>query len=120
MGRCSLLVCLALAFAGCTAFEGYYYSAKHFPYGTRCEREFGKSLERTLANLKLVLRENGMSIVNVEQKESSAQVTATKDGRKYIFDVTEEGEGCKVHMEIDQAGNDAIVFSLMRELELLP
>lgn len=112
---------LAFAASGCNIFEGYYYKGTHFPLGTVSERDFNKSTSHMFSTVQRVLRDRGYSIRKADQPNSeSAQIWGSKNGIDYVFDVKSVGEGCQVHLEIGQAGNDGDAWSLMNDLENYP
>lgn len=121
----TLLVGVLIASAGCTALdkaiEGYYFKPTHFQFGTVKERDFGKSVEKMYATTQQVLKERDFSIRKAEiPNKEEAQIWASKGGIDYVFDITAAGDGCKVHLEVDQAGNDADAWAVLNMMEQYP
>jgi hypothetical protein len=119
--RVVLMAPLLLGFGGCNVLEGYYYEPEHFSFATVREKPVGASLERTVKNIKMILKEDEMPIREIKMGKETAQVWASKGGLQYVFDVKSAGEhGCTVRLEIDQVGNDGEAMRLMNQLSMMP
>ena len=118
----SVLVLAAVTFVGgCNILEGYYYAPKHFRFATVREVDVATPLERSVANVKLLAKQYDMPISKVYIRDAEAQVWATKNGLKYVFDIKASGEqGCRVHFEINQAGNDGLAWEMCNHLRAYP
>lgn len=110
----------ALTLAGCASLFPRHH-AVHFRGGSMAERDVGTTLNRTVSNLQLVLRDAGIVAERTERGRETARVIATKDGRKYVADVSNPSEaGSRVHLEIDAFGATNEAESLLASLSMLP
>ena len=106
---------------GCNLLEGYYYPSQHFRFATVKEIDVATSLERTVFNVKLLAKQNDMAVKETKTGIEQAQIWASKGGLQYVFDIRAAGDsGCRIHLEIDQTGNDSIAWTLMTELQAYP
>lgn len=118
---CILLLGPISCLGGCKLLEGYYYQPVHFKYGTVQERDYSKSVHKMYVTAQRVFKDRGFSVRRAEMaSEEEAQIRAFKDGVEYVVDIQGVGDGCKVHLELDQAGNDAETWSILNELEQYP
>lgn len=124
MRACGLHLVIATFFpliVGCSALTGYVVKGNHFALGTAREAQIDRSVDQTVSNLRTVLGNQGIGIRKVEANQETARVTANRDGLEYVFDIKSVGpSSCSVHMEISQAGNEQIAFSLLQELGAMP
>lgn len=124
MVRLLLLLYLAIGAIwpiGCKAFQGYVHSARHFRFGTVDEVQVGKPAGRVIENLRRTLAMRDIGIISVETEQEATQMRASKDGLTYVFDVVELGEEATlVRLEIDQAGNNGEIWSLLNDVKAMP
>lgn len=114
---------LAILFSatGCNILAGYLYKAEHFRFGTVLEKELGQSVEHVFKNVQFVLKERNFSIKRAEQaNDEQAEIWSVKDGLQVVFDIKGVGEGCVVHLEMEQAGEHQLGYALLRDIELMP
>lgn len=116
----TVMVLASLAAAGCNIFEGYVYKPVHYRFATVSEREYAMSVDKAYKHLQFVLRERQISIQKAERKEEAARIIASTDGLEMTCDITSVGEGSKVHIEVNQAGNDKLVWAILQDLSLMP
>ena len=122
MRTMATLLVLGSVFAGvgCNILQPYFYETKHYQFGTAEGRDFDFSVARAVSHLKVVLAGQGIGIDDVQQTEESAQISATKMGKKYLIDIESNGDGCHVHVEINQAGNYGEVKAILTNLQMFP
>lgn len=114
-----LLSMLVLGVAGCELL-GQRQRSEHFRNATISEQDVTASVEQTLANLKLVLQDRGMTHARPQTDSESARVFASKDGVEYVFDLHRSGDrGCRVRLEINRSGQQNDATALLRQLQLM-
>lgn len=122
---CFALLGMVVGSVGCAALdkaiEGYYFKPTHFRFGTVKERNFSKGVDKMFVTTQAILKDRGFSIHKAEfPNQEEAQIWASKDGVEYVIDITAAGSGCKIHLEMDQAGNDADAWTILNTMEQYP
>lgn len=117
--RVGCVVGLISLACGCSLLSKYYTLPKHFPLGTAKVKRVSQGLEKTYDAALTVLEQNGWGVSKKERSEESAIIAAYKEERELIFDLRSEGESAEVRLEINQAGNDADVWAMLNELDML-
>lgn len=114
-------VALMAVTLGCSAFKGYLYESKHFPYSTVREVELSQSVKHAHENLQKIAHNFEITIKKTEMNDETIQVWASKNGVQFVFDITSTGEqGCKVRLEMEGVGHDQEAWSIMQQVELFP
>lgn len=116
---CALALCLG-ASGGCKVLQGYYNPGRHFALGTVEEKDYDKTVPHLLKDLKTVLHDHQFSIRKVDDDAETALLHATKDGIDYVFEIKSIGSGSQLHIEADQAGNNKVLWTIIREIGSLP
>jgi hypothetical protein len=107
-----------VALFGCRGLESR--RPTHFRFASVAEENVGASLDQTVANLAVVLRDRGINYQRPELNGEVARVFASKDGMDYVFDIRRSGEhGCHVRLEIDRSGQEQHAAGLLRQLQLM-
>lgn len=122
MRRTSALVLMvALAGAGgCKVLNGYILMGHHYRFGSVKEKQFGKSVKALSNSLKIVLNQQDFGIKSWEVNDEDALIRASKDGLEWVFEIKSVGSGSTLHVEVDQAGNDDLIYGVLKDLEFMP
>lgn len=117
----AMLICSSvLSLTGClNILDQYYNSPKHFFPGTAKVRNYGKSVDHAYNAALTVLEQRGWGVAKKELNPDSAMIRANKNAREMIIDIKGEGDSSEVRIEIDQSGNEAEIWAVMTELDML-
>lgn len=120
---CASLVTI-LATTGCNLLRFDTMSTlmgTHYRFGTVYEEDSSRTVPQMVKTLKTILPERGFSVRDVKETEESAQFFLTKEGMNHIIDIKSLGTGgCRVHMEAESAGADAVIWSVFNDIRMLP
>lgn len=109
------------ASAGCNPLAGFVYQSEHFRWGTTVERELSQPVDHVYKNVQFALKERNFSIRKAEMpNDEFAQIWSSKDGQQLVVDIKGAGQGCVVHLEVDQVGADQLATTLLTDIEMLP
>lgn len=121
MRSLAVAACIMVAIGpGCAVLDQYYTKSEHFAFGTAKTWQSEKSVKRAYEAALMVLDERDYGVAKKELNPESALIRAHRNERELVIDIKGEGEGAKIRLEMDQAGNDGEVFELKQQMEMLP
>lgn len=116
-----LAMAAMVAATGCNILAGYIHKAEHFRFGTVLEEELGQSVEHVFKNVQFVLKERNYTVKKAEMaNDETAEIWSSKDGLQIVFDIKGQGQGCVVHLEMEQAGEHQLGYALLRDIKMMP
>ena len=105
---------------GCALLEQYYTHPTEYPLGTAKLTPSAKSVRRAFDAALVALKERDYGVSRKTVADAEARIWATGPGFEIYVQIDGDGDGCKIRIEINQAGREGTIWDLMKIIEMMP